>query len=78
MSDQSRPYYETDRRGAIYNFVLSEMVRGALYGLVVLGGIVLVLYAIWGLGLLLPEDSKNAPPPMPFSEVQILAPTASA
>ncbi len=78
MSDNGKLYYETDRRGQIFNFVLSEMLRGGLYAALFLLSIVAVLYAIWGLGLLLPEDSKTAPPPMPFSAVQIAAPAAKA
>jgi hypothetical protein len=76
MSDNGQIYYQTDRRTSIRNFVLSEMMRGAGWAASVLIGIVLLLWAIYGIGLLLPAESKNAPPPMPFSQIQIVAPAA--
>jgi len=74
MSEHMKLYYETDRRGAIRNWMLNEMVRGAGWAAGVLVGIGLFLYAIYLVGLLLPEASKTAPPPMPFSQVQPLHP----
>ena len=62
-------YYPQDRRSALKNFVLAEMMRGAGYAALFIVGVLALLYAVWGLGLLLPADSKNAPPPMPYSAV---------
>ena len=74
MSDQSKMYYETDRRGAIRNYVLNEMLRGMAWAAAAIAIVVLPLYALYLLGLFLPAESKNAPPPMPFSQVQTIAP----
>ncbi|MCC5967446.1 MAG: RC-LH1 core complex protein PufX [Natronohydrobacter sp.] len=52
------------------NWVLSEMVRGAGYALAFLLFIGVVYGVIWGIGQLLPSESKNAPPPMPYSALE--------
>jgi hypothetical protein len=78
MSEQTKMYYETDRRGAIRNFVLNEMLRGMGWAAATIAVIVVPLYVLYLLGLFLPEASKNAPPPMPYSQVQTIAPAASA
>ncbi len=49
------------------NWVLSEMLRGAGYAALLLLLIGLGYAIIWGIGQLLPAESKNAPPPMPYS-----------
>jgi hypothetical protein len=49
------------------NWVLSEMLRGAGYAALLLFFIGASFGIIWGIGQLLPSESKNAPPPMPFS-----------
>ncbi len=74
MSDQTKMYYETDRRGAIRSFVLNEMLRGMGWAAAAIALIVVPLYLLYYLGLFLPAESKNAPPPMPFSQVQTIAP----
>jgi hypothetical protein len=77
MSDNANNYYDQGgRRGAIRNFVLNEMVRGAGWGALVVFGIGFLLWAIYLLGLLLPPESKTAPPPMPFSQVHVIDTTA--
>lgn len=76
MSDNGNVYYQQDRRTTIRNFVLSEMMRGAGWAASVLFAIALLLWAIYGIGLLLPPDSKTAQPPMPFSQVQTAPKTA--
>ena len=43
------------------------MLRGAGYALAFLLFIGVVFLIIWGIGQFLPADSKNAPPPMPYS-----------
>jgi hypothetical protein len=77
MSDDTNMYYQQDgRRGAIRNYVLNEMVRGAGWGALFVFAIGLFLWAIYLVGLLLPPESKTAPPPMPFSQVFVLDSTA--
>lgn len=69
MNTNDQPYWAQDRRGMLRSWVLSEMMRGAGYAGLVLVVIGVTLWGIYLLGLLLPEDSKTAPPPMPFSLV---------
>ncbi len=76
MSDQTTYYASGGRRMQIRNYVLSEMMRGAGWGALVVFGIGFLLWAIYLLGLLLPEASKTAPPPMPFSALVAPATTA--
>lgn len=52
------------------NWVLSEMMRGAGYALAFLLFIGVIFLIIWGIGQFLPADSKNAPPPMPYSALE--------
>jgi len=77
MPEHMKLYYETDRRGAIRNWMLNEMLRGAGWALGLLIGIGLLLAAVYLVSMLLPEASKNAPPPMPYSQVQPLHPAAA-
>lgn len=42
---------------------LGQMMRGAFLGGAFFVAILAVVYLIWGLGLLLPEESKQAPSP---------------
>jgi|GEM_PF-431130 len=71
MSDaQDKTYFEGDRRSNIRGWVLIEMLRGGGYAAVVLFGIGLILGAIYLVSLLLPPESKQAPPPMPFSQLE--------
>jgi hypothetical protein len=52
------------------------MMRGAAYAAVFVLGLGLLLWGIYLVGLLLPEDSKTAPGPMPYSAIS--APVDSA
>jgi hypothetical protein len=63
-------YIQISKGAQLRNWILSEMMRGAGYAALVVVGIALVIWAIYLVGLLLPEDSKNAPPPMPFSQIE--------
>lgn len=71
-------YLVQDQRTAIKSFVLSEMMRGAGYAALFVVSVGVFLWGIYLLGLLLPEDSKLAPPPMPYSAVQPLSPTTAS
>ena len=69
-------YFQTSRPAQIRSFITMEMLRGAGYAAALVLTLGLGLWAIYLLGLLLPEDSKLAPPPMPYSMVQPLTDTA--
>ena len=64
-----KAYYLTEGRPreAIRTFVFTEMLRGAMYGAAVFFGVLVLIGAIALVGQLLPEESKQAPGPMPFS-----------
>jgi hypothetical protein len=62
-------YFEVPPRAQIRSFITMEMLRGAGYAIALVLTIALVLWAIYLVGLLLPEDSKRAPPPMPYSMI---------
>ncbi|NYS25624.1 RC-LH1 core complex protein PufX [Rhodobacteraceae bacterium 2376] len=65
-----RDYFEVSRTGQIRNWIMSEMLRGGGYAAVVLVGIGLIIGVIYLVGLLLPAESRNTPPPMPFSQLE--------
>ena len=62
-------YIQETPNQRLRNWVLSEMVRGAGYALAFLLFIGVTYGVIWGIGQFLPDDSKNAPPPMPYSSL---------
>ena len=70
-SANDQPYWAQSRRSMLRGWVLSEMMRGAGYAGLTLLVIGLFLWVIHLVGLLLPADSKTAPPPMPYSMVVI-------
>ncbi len=59
-----KPYYDVSHAQMLRSWVLSQMLRGAFYALLFVSAIGFALWAIYGIGLLLPEASKQAPPPM--------------
>ena len=60
-------YIQETPAARLRNWVMSEMLRGAGYAALLLIAIGVSYGIIWGIGQLLPAESKNAPPPMPFS-----------
>ncbi|MCC5963507.1 MAG: RC-LH1 core complex protein PufX [Rhodobacteraceae bacterium] len=60
-------YIQESPSARLRNWVLAEMLRGAGYAAAFLLIIGVTYGIIWGVGQLLPDESKNAPPPMPFS-----------
>ena len=58
-----KPYYEEGPSARLRTWVLGQMMRGAGYAALVLVGTGLFFYALYGLSLLLPEESKQAPDP---------------
>ena len=69
MTDE-KTYFANDRRSILRNWVMSEMLRGGGYAALVVVGIGVLIWGIYLFGLLLPADSKNAPPPMPYSQYE--------
>lgn len=69
-------YIQESPTQRLRNWVLSEMMRGAGYALAFLLAIGVIYGVIWGVGQLLPSESKNAPPPMPYSS--LIAPMQAA
>lgn len=62
MSD--KPYYHEEGQGALRGWVLTKMLSGAGYAALFLTAIGFLIWAIYGIGQLLPEDSKTAPDPI--------------
>lgn len=60
MSDD---YFEEGRTARLTYWGLGQMLKGAAYAAGFLLAIGLVLWVIYGVGLLLPEESKQAPSP---------------
>jgi Intrinsic membrane protein PufX len=74
MADKTDiPYFETPSRAVqLRVWILGQMVWGAFIAGLVVIGIVLTLFIIYWLGLLLPEQSKQAP--SPFGQIEISLP----
>ena len=68
MSDD---YLQASREHQLRSWVTGQMLTGAGYGAVLLIGIGLFIGGIYGVSLLLPEESKQAPPPMGSLIVQV-------
>ncbi len=75
MSDEKAFFFQPDRKSVLRNWIMSEMLRGGGYAALVVFGTMIAIWLIYLFGLLLPEDSKNAPPPMPFSHLEAPAET---
>ncbi len=63
-------YIQETTGARIRNWILYEMLRGAGYAAVVLVTIGVTIGVIYLVGLLLPAESRDAPPPMPFSQIE--------
>lgn len=68
-------FQQTDRRSAIRDYILLQMMKGGLYAAVVFFAILSLIGLVHLAGRLLPDASKEAPPPMPYS--QLIAPEAA-
>jgi Na+/H+ antiporter NhaC len=64
MSSERENYMMESRSEMLRGWVLAQMMRGAGYAAVVVLGVALVIWAIYGVGLLLPAESRETPPPM--------------
>jgi len=78
MTDRSDiPYsHEPNRTVHLRIWALGQMLWGAFVAGLAVVGIGLVMLAIWGLGLLLPEQSKEMP--SPFGMIELVAPPVAA
>ena len=74
MSD--KPYWEESRGSHLRSWAFGQMMRGAGYAAVVVVGAGLFLYALYGISLLLPPESKEAPSPNLSQVEQPLLPRA--
>ncbi|MFN3970450.1 MAG: RC-LH1 core complex protein PufX [Gemmobacter sp.] len=61
-----KQYYEETESARLRSWILSQMMRGAGYAAVLVFGTMIVIYAIYLFGLLLPPESKTAPSPYGF------------
>jgi Intrinsic membrane protein PufX len=61
MADKA--YFDESDGARLRSWALSQMMRGAGYAAVFLISIGLFLYALYGVSLLLPPESKEAPTP---------------
>jgi hypothetical protein len=71
-----KPYYDQDQASMLRSWVLTQMLRGAGYAAAVVLAIGLLLWSIHLVGLLLPEESKQAPSPYSMIEVPALVAVA--
>jgi hypothetical protein len=57
-------YFQTSRRTNLTAWITGEMLRGAGWAAAFVIAVGLVLWAIYGVGLLLPAESRETPDPM--------------
>jgi hypothetical protein len=69
MSDN---YFSENRTTSLVYWSLGQMMKGAAWAAAFLLGVGLLLGVIYGIGLLLPEESKQAPPPMGAVTIETL------
>jgi hypothetical protein len=68
-----RENYMTESRGTMLRgWVLAQMMRGAGLAAAVVLAVAIVIWAIYGVGLLLPEESRETPAPMGALEMPVL------
>jgi hypothetical protein len=56
--------FDLSRKAKMRLWIASEMGRGAGWALAITTAIIVTLLAIRGIGLMLPAESQEAPPPM--------------
>lgn len=64
-----KPYYEQSQRQFLRSWVLGRMLSGAGWAALFVIAIGVSLGVLYGVSLLLPPESKEAPPPMPQSSL---------
>ncbi|MFN3936475.1 MAG: RC-LH1 core complex protein PufX [Gemmobacter sp.] len=65
MSDRPDYIGESSRTAMLRGWVMMQMLRGAMGAAVAFFGVMILIWLIWLFGLILPPESKQAPPPMP-------------
>ena len=70
----SKDYIEESRSTTLAFWGLGQMLKGAAYAAVFVVGIGLLLWAVYLIGLLLPEESRQTPSPYGALEQIRLAP----
>ncbi|MFN3722357.1 MAG: RC-LH1 core complex protein PufX [Paracoccaceae bacterium] len=69
MTDKS--FYESESPTVrLRTWVFGQMMWGALMAAIFLVGIGIFIAVIYGIGLLLPEESRQTPDPMPRSSLE--------
>lgn len=68
-------YYHEEGTKAVRSWVLARMLEGAGWAAVFVVGLGVVLWALYGIGLLLPEESKTAPDPNQRGAIMVPATT---
>jgi hypothetical protein len=76
MSDKEW-YIEDGHKPSLYGYVFTQMVLGAAYAAIFAVSVMGIILTIYAIGQLLPEDSKNAPPPMPQIESSLVVSDAT-
>jgi hypothetical protein len=70
MSEREN-YMSEDRAQMLRGWVLAQMLRGAGWAASAVLGVALVIWVIYGIGLLLPAESRDTPPPMGALEMPV-------
>lgn len=71
MSELKPFYMDHSHKAQLRAWGLSEMMRGGFYALLFCLAIGVFFLVLWVIGLLLPEASKQAPGPMPYSQIEM-------
>ena len=69
MSDD---YFEESRQSRLVNWGLAQMMKGAGYAAIFVVGIGVLLWAVYLIGLLLPDESRQTPSPYGALEMRIV------
>lgn len=67
-------YFEESKQTSLVFWSLGQMLKGAAYAAAFLIAIVLFVWAIYLVGLLLPEESRQTPDPMAALEAPMVLP----
>lgn len=69
MSDH--PFYHNESpKSRLRTWMLGQMLYGAFWAAAVFVGCILFFTVFYGIGLLLPEESRQTPDPMPQSSLE--------